>query len=106
MLRGALTIAVALAAMPAAAAGQEIGATFTVQARLAQPDLVDATPDDANPLVARIPAGWAWSVSRGAGGAVPAPALVSHGSSGSVALPLPEQPATADRMITWTFAPL
>ena len=63
-----MLIGLTLLALPAGASAQEVGVTFQVRARPAQPDLVvDATSGFAG-AAARVPGGWAYGVSRGVGG--------------------------------------
>lgn len=108
----AMLIGLALAMVPAAGSAQEIGASFRVLERPAQPDLVAADQPGSAATAARIPSGWAYSVSRGVGGGAGSTRLATGVAASErleVALPVAEAAAVAgaaDRTVTWTFVPL
>lgn len=107
--RIAMLIGLALAGMPGGAAAQDIGASFAIRERPVQPDLVVASRPGAMVAAGRVPAGWAWSVSRGTGGGAGSPRLVSQPERAdtidaalrqSIASSEPGQP------VTLTFVPI
>ena len=112
--RMAILIGAALVMAPGAAsaqsgAGRDVGASFRIVRADAQPGVMA----EAGPAVlqAAIPAGWAWSVSRGVGGGPgSASRLLASGlerSHSVVALPQDALAGSASTAaVTWTFSPI
>ena len=96
----AMLIGLALALAPGSGSAQQVGASFTVVERPAQPELHAAA--------ATVPAGWAYSVTRGseAGGAE-AETHVTRSRRTEVAMPVSAVSSARGReTVTWTFVPL
>lgn len=101
----AMLIALALMAVPAGARGQEIGASFLVRARSGQPAV--AVADGATS--ARVPRGWAYSISEGTAAETLSPRLVSGVEpvdARDVQLPRADRGTAPAETITLLFVPL
>lgn len=94
----AMLIGLALALAPAVGSAQQVGASFTVVERPDQPELHAAA--------ATVPAGWAYSVSRGVEGGAEGETQVTRSRRTQVALPVSTASARGGDTVTWTFVPL
>ena len=103
--RMALFIGLALVVTPAAASGQDMAVSFRVGVHPAQPEFAEA---DGLVAGVRVPAGWAWSVSRGSGGGAGSARLATMAGepSDSLEVALRVRDAPVDQPVTWVFVPL
>lgn len=100
----AMLVGLALMAVPAGASAQEIGASFRVVERPAQPVVVTGATGSA-----LVPGGWAYDMSRGVGGGARSPRVTSGvASSDSLEVRLPAAPMSAEpgQQVTLLFVPL
>lgn len=98
-----ILMAVAVALVPSAGSAQEIGVSFQVRERPAQPALIAMASGAA---AADVPAGWAYSVDQGAG-RMTGGARLDGGNHAARPVVVPASVVTAaDRSVTVTFVPL
>ena len=101
----AMLVGLALMAVPAGASAQEIGASFEVRQRPAQPELVVQGSAGS----ATVPAGWAYEVSRGVGGGMRTPRLpsgIASADSLEVRLPVAAAGVETGQPVTLLLVPL